>query len=68
MTVTIKRQDIDQEKENLKNDYSDREQFRIVEITDRNGEQYPTRLLVLRLQTMMNSEGYWRDTGRFTLA
>lgn len=68
LTVTIKRQDIDQERENLKNDYSDREQFRIVEITDRNGEQYPTRLLVLRLQTMMNSEGYWRDTGRFTLA
>lgn len=68
LTVTIMRQNIDKDKEIQKNDYSDREQFKITEVTDRNGEQYPTRLLMLRMQTMLNSDGYWRDTGRFTLA
>ncbi len=68
LSVTIMRQNINKEKEEVNNDYSDREQFKITEIKDHNGEQYPTRLLMLRLQTMLNSEGYWRDTGRFTLA
>lgn len=68
LTVKVMRRDIDTDKEKTQNDYSDREQFRVVEVTDRNGEQYPARILSLRLQTMPNSEGYWRDTGRFTLA
>lgn len=68
LTVKIVRQDIDLDKEQAQNDYSGREQFKVAEAIDRNGEQYPPRILSLRLQTMQNAEGYWRDTGRFTLA
>lgn len=68
LTVKIVRQDIDLDKEQAQKDYSGREQFKIAEVTDQKGEQYPPRILSLRLQTMQNVEGYWRDTGRFTLA
>ncbi len=68
LNIRIQRQNIDAEREKEQNDYSDREQFKVVEVTDRNGEQYHPRIVRLRLQTLQNAEGYWRDTGRFTLA
>jgi len=44
-----------------------REQFRVEEIEDATGARLSNRDVVLRLQTMDDQAGYWRDTGRIAL-
>jgi hypothetical protein len=48
-------------------DFSGRENFQIEEITDAQGESVHIKLITLRLQTTLNPEGYWRDTGCLTM-
>lgn len=68
LSVKITRRDIDPDREESGNDYSNREQFQIEEVIDQNHEQLHPRIVRLRLQTLMEADGYWRDTGRFNLA
>ncbi|QNT77989.1 virulence factor SrfB [Entomobacter blattae] len=68
LSIKITRRDIDPEREEERKDYSDREQFQVTEVLDRHGEHLHLRIVRLRLQTLAESDGYWRDTGRFTLA
>lgn len=42
------------------------EDFKIEEIQDAEGGNHPARLLNLRLQTIREQDGYWRDTGRLS--
>lgn len=59
--ITLRRADV-RERDEERNDFSSREHFRIHEVVDAEGE---TRKVVqLRLQTLPDAEGYWRDTGR----
>ncbi|MFT8417266.1 MAG: virulence factor SrfB [Acetobacter sp.] len=44
-------------------DFSGREGFVPEKITDAQGDEVPKKLITLRLQTTLNPEGYWRDTG-----
>lgn len=41
-----------------------RENFRVVEVTNRGDERRPPSTICLRLQTIMDEQGYWRDTGQ----
>ena len=43
---------------------STRELFEIQEVVDASGAGQPERVLNLRLQTLHEDSGYWRDTGR----
>ena len=45
----------------------DEEDFRIVEITDREQGPVLPRELELRLQTLKTADGHWLDTGTFTI-
>jgi hypothetical protein len=45
-----------------------RELFQIEEIVDSGGAGQPERVLTLRLQTLQDESGYWRDTGRLGVA
>ena len=47
---------------------ADRESFVINEISDAEGSNRPPRTLRLRLQTMDDEAGYWRDTGRLRVS
>jgi hypothetical protein len=46
----------------------DKEELRIEEITDVDGETVPSGLFRLFPKTMENNEGYWLDTGEFKLS
>jgi hypothetical protein len=46
----------------------DKEELRIEEITDVDGEIVPSGLFRLFPKTMENNEGYWLDTGEFKLS
>ena len=47
-------------------DPSAMEDFKIEEIQDADSGNHPSRLLTLRLQTIREQDGYWRDTGRLS--
>ncbi|MDD2877302.1 MAG: virulence factor SrfB [Acidiphilium sp.] len=61
LTVRVRRRGTDPDSANFE---ADRERFDIEEISDANGSNRPPRSLRLRLQTMEDEAGYWRDTGR----
>ena len=64
LTVEIRRCDTDPEKASYE---IDRERFMIEEVLDAEGA--PKRSsLILRLQTMDDQAGYWRDTGRLNVS
>ena len=44
-----------------------REQFQVEDIEDATGSRLSNRDVTLRLQTMDDQEGYWRDTGRISM-
>jgi hypothetical protein len=44
-----------------------RETFVIDEVTDAEGAGHPNSVVRLRLQTMGDQDGYWRDTGRLAV-
>ena len=44
-----------------------REHFQVEEIEDATGSRLSNRDVTLRLQTMDDQEGYWRDTGRISM-
>jgi hypothetical protein len=44
-----------------------REHFQIEEIEDATGSRLSNRDVTLRLQTMDDQDGYWRDTGRLAM-
>jgi hypothetical protein len=44
-----------------------REHFRVEEIEDATGGRLSNRDVTLRLQTMDDQNGYWRDTGRISM-
>lgn len=60
LTLTVQRADSVPER-----DDSDlfREEFRIVEIVDAEGDRQLDTLVTMRLQTEQSEAGYWRDTG-----
>jgi len=64
LTVKVRRRETDPEKASYE---ADRERFVIEEISDANGAPRPPKSLRLRLQTMDDEAGYWRDTGRLNL-
>ena len=45
-------------------DEAGREIFAVTEVEDAHGSRLLDRDVVLRLQTMEDGDGYWRDTGR----
>jgi hypothetical protein len=63
LKVTVRRHDGDSENE----DPALRETFRIDEIEDASGDRQPDRVVRLRLQTIHDHDGYWRDTGRLSV-
>lgn len=66
LTIEFERKsDIEDAEE--KGDFSGREGFHVSEITDADGQVVRSGLVSLRLQTTLNPEGYWRDTGCLTL-
>jgi hypothetical protein len=64
LTVKVRRRATDPDNTSYE---ADRENFMIEEITDAEGNNRPSRTLRLRLQTMDDEAGYWRDTGRLSL-
>jgi hypothetical protein len=60
LSVKVRRQEADTENE----DPAMRETFRVEEIEDAGGDRQPERVVRLRLQTIDDQDGYWRDTGR----
>ena len=44
-----------------------RETFNIEEVTDFTGAGHPNYVVRLRLQTLDDQDGYWRDTGRLSI-
>ncbi len=65
LSVKLRRKDI-RERDEERNDFANREQFKVDEITDsEEGVVHPS-VVQLRLQTLRDVEGYWRDTGRLS--
>lgn len=42
--------------------------FKIVAVTDADGNQQPTGVVLLKLQTLKDEYGYWMDSGIFSIA
>ena len=63
LTVSLRRADV-RDRDEAANDFANREQFRVTDITDANRNPVPRGMVQLRLQTLRDAEGYWRDTGR----
>ncbi|MCC7282164.1 MAG: virulence factor SrfB [Acetobacteraceae bacterium] len=65
LTISIERAELDIEDEDSGRapDDSKREDFRIIEIVNARGDPVHPRLVDMRLQTLKDSSGYWRDTG-----
>ena len=64
LRVKVRRQEADTENE----DPALRETFRVEEIEDASGDRQPERVVRLRLQTIDDQDGYWRDTGRLSVS
>jgi hypothetical protein len=47
-------------------DASAMEDFHVEEVEDAEGDRQPPGLVRMRLQTIREQDGYWRDTGRLT--
>ena len=67
LQVTIRRVDIETEREEKTNDFAGREDFRVSEVVDAEDNPRSTSIVDLRLQTLRDADGYWRDTGRLAL-
>ena len=61
LTVMLERAEVDESDEARKED------FKIVEVEDADGEARPKSLVQLRLQTLKSEAGYWLDTGIMSL-
>ena len=61
LTVTLERADPDE------GDEARKEDFKIVEIEDAEGDTKPPSVVSLRLQTLKSEAGYWLDTGILAL-
>ncbi len=64
LRVKVRRQEADTENE----DPALRETFCVEEIEDAGGDRQPERVVRLRLQTIDDQDGYWRDTGRLLMS
>lgn len=64
LTVKVQRREIDPDQED---DYSGRETFTVSEVIDHEQTNLRPSDVRLRLQTIDNQDGYWRDTGRLTI-
>lgn len=64
LSVHIKRRDTNPEDKTYE---ADRERFVVDEITDSDGNTKRQSTLQLRLQTLDDEAGYWRDTGRLNV-
>jgi hypothetical protein len=65
LKVTVRRAEIDPETEQ---DHAGRETFAIDAVEDASGDRKYNSDVCLRLQTMDDGDGYWRDTGRLAIA
>ncbi len=63
LKVSLRRDDI-RARDEAANDFATREQFKVTEVLDVNGGQVSRGVVQLRLQTLRDADGYWRDTGR----
>jgi hypothetical protein len=45
----------------------DEQDFRITDVTDAQGNPLPRSTALLKLQTLKDDEGYWLDTGIFSI-
>jgi hypothetical protein len=64
LKVTVQRKEEDPESRRYE---VAREHFRVEEIEDATGGRLSNRDVTLRLQTMDDQDGYWRDTGRISM-
>jgi hypothetical protein len=64
LKVTVRRREEDPDSTRYE---AAREQFHVEEIEDAAGSRLSNRDVTLRLQTMDDEDGYWRDTGRISL-
>ena len=64
LTVTVARRSIDPDEADVE---KERETFAIDEVQDRSGATQRNDAVRLRLQTIDDQDGYWRDTGRLSL-
>lgn len=64
LTLTIRRKEADSEAE----DPALREAFEVEEVVDAENSNEHRGLVRLRLQTIDDQDGYWRDTGRMPVA
>ncbi len=64
LTVTVARQEIDPDKAEAETQW---ETFAVQEVTDASGARLLDSDVRLRLQTLDDGDGYWRDTGRLVI-
>ncbi|WP_144299971.1 virulence factor SrfB [Elioraea rosea] len=64
LTVTVERAEVDPERADAE---LRREDFRISEVVDAEGDNLRTSEVTLRLQTLEEEAGYWRDTGALSV-
>lgn len=65
LTLTLRRAEIDPDKAGAE---AKREEFKVVEILDAEGDTLRHTEVQLRLQTEKSEAGYWRDTGALAVA
>jgi hypothetical protein len=65
LKVTVQRKEIDPDQEQ---DQAGRETFRVELVEDNAGSRLRETEVRLRLQTIDDQDGYWRDTGRLAIA
>jgi hypothetical protein len=68
LRVTVRRAEQEPDAQNLHLAEAARELFRVEEISDAAGANLSNRDVVLRLQTLVDQDGYWRDTGKIALS
>jgi hypothetical protein len=64
LRVTVRRREEDPESTRYE---AAREHFMVEEIEDASGSRLSSRDVTLRLQTIDDQDGYWRDTGRLAM-
>jgi hypothetical protein len=60
LRITVRRAEIDPEQRDTE---ELREEFKVLEVEDGDGDRQPPGIVTLRLQTEASEAGYWRDTG-----
>lgn len=65
LKVVVQRKEIDPDQEQ---DYAGRETFMVESVEDNAGSRLRESEVRLRLQTIDDQDGYWRDTGRLAIA